>query len=67
MVDHRNLSFLISFILANATKYTNKFDKKILQNKIKLRFLGRGIDCKDRSGLQVIFGQDVQNSKLPFW
>ena len=24
-------------------------------------------DCKDGSGLQLIFGQDVQKSKLPFW
>ena len=24
-------------------------------------------DYKDGSGLQLIFGQDVQKSKLPFW
>ena len=24
-------------------------------------------DCKDGSGLRLIFGQDVQKSKLPFW
>ena len=24
-------------------------------------------DCRDGSGLQLISGQDVQKSKLPFW
>ena len=51
----------------NATKYTNKIDRKVPQNKIEQVFWGKVQDCKDGSGLRLIFDQDVQKSKLPFW
>ena len=53
--------------LPNATKYTNKFDKKIPQKRWNSYFEEEVQDCKDGSGLRLIFGQDVQKSKLPFW
>ena len=51
----------------NTIKYTNKFVRKIPQNKIEQVFWVRSEvqDCKDGSGLHLSFGQDVQKSKAP--
>ena len=45
-------------ILPNATKYANKFAKKIQLNEIEQVFEEEIQDCKDGSGLRLIFGQD---------
>ena len=56
-VDHKNLYFSFPFFLLNASKYTNKYYKRISQSKIEQVFEEGVQDCKDGSGLQLIFGQ----------
>ena len=52
-------------ILPNATKYTNKFDKRFPQNKIEQVFLGRSAGLEGWKWTAIDFGQDIQKSKLP--
>lgn len=47
-------SWLPEHVLTNATKYTNKLNKKILQSKIEHYFGEEEQDLKDGSGLQFI-------------
>ena len=50
-------------------KYTSTFVRKIPQNEIEqvIPLEEEAQECKDGSGLQLSFVQDVQKSKLPFW
>ena len=41
--------------------------KRFYQTRWNRYFEAEGQDCKNGSGLQLIFGQDVQKSKLSFW
>ena len=56
-------------LLPNATKYMNKFDEKIPQNKIEQAFWGRRTELQGWMWITIIliFGQDVQKSNLPIW
>ena len=68
MDDYRNLYFLTSTLFCQMPTNTQinlvKGSHKTRWNRY---FEAEVQDCKDGGGLQLIFGQDVQKSKLPFW
>ena len=69
MAGHRNLYCLISSVYCQMPPNTRiKFDKKRSHKTRHNSYLEEEVqDCRDGSGLRLIFGQTIQKSKLSFW